>query len=45
MISVDDYNRFKMLDDREALLAEDLPEDLIADLDSKLGIQKRGKRR
>lgn len=36
LISIDDYNRFKMLDDREVLLAEDLPEDLLLELEDEI---------
>lgn len=33
LISIADYNRLKMLDNREALKSEDVPDDLIQDLE------------
>jgi prevent-host-death family protein len=36
LLSIEDYNRFKMLDDRESLMAEDLPEDLLQELEAKI---------
>ncbi len=36
LISVEDYTRLRMLDNREVLLAEDLPEALIHDLNSRI---------
>lgn len=36
LLSVDDYRRLKALDDRQALLASEMPVDLLRDLDESL---------
>lgn len=36
LLSIEDYNRLKMLDDREAIMAEDLPNDLLQELENKI---------
>lgn len=36
LLSIEDYNRLKRLDDREAFTAEDLPDDLLQELSVKV---------
>jgi len=40
LLSIEDYNRLKMLDDREALTAENLPDDLLQELEAKIDASK-----
>ena len=40
LLSIEDYNRLKMLDDREALTTENLPDDLLQELEAKIEASK-----
>lgn len=36
LLAIEEYNRLKMLDNRESLMAEDLPDDLLQELEAKI---------
>lgn len=43
LLSVDDYKRLKALDERQALLASEMPDDLLEELDQSIGDMKNVK--